>query len=172
MKLQLYLEGKHSNSWPEITISFNDQILYDGSCIASGWFTFEVESLELNSLKISLKNKNNDDTVLSEFDHHSILRDKKVIIHYIELDEVDLENLIFMGTTDYGQVNTNEITSNGSYMLSFPKDVYGWIISQRINANTDPSEEDLFAFGSWDGKYQYAHMQEQLTELKAKINRL
>lgn len=97
MKITLELYGHYSNSGPVCLIQVNDQTLYNGTLEqGTNVMEFNIQSLDLNTLRIHHLSKSNEDTVVDN--DGNIIADKA-----IELKSLCIEQIKILDTVLYNK---------------------------------------------------------------------
>lgn len=143
INIKLTLFGTHCNAWPNIKVSLNNNIYYDGPVIDTKVINIAQAANTHNILTIehygkSFGSNNIWDTKVDKF--NTIYEDRAVKILDLELNDVSLKKYIttipFKGIETY---YTDYFGHNGIWTLDFDAPVYDWIIKKFIiPPNTKP----------------------------------
>ena len=81
-------EGRHG--WPKIKVCHNNKIVYHGMVIEKKTVEFSVDKTQKrNLIKITLENKQHDDTVVDE--NNNITKDKFVVLDCMKIDRANVD---------------------------------------------------------------------------------
>lgn len=137
LHFKLGLSGTYWDKLPKYKIEVDDQLITSGdvnTCSDEIFYVeFDIDFTEGPSvLKISLLNKDNSDTIENE-DKTAILKDMILNIESIEIDEINLDNLIwscseFVSDSHPTLKNCVNLGWNGTYQLPFSIPFYIWFL--------------------------------------------
>jgi hypothetical protein len=134
--LKLKLFGSFCNEWPNIKVSLNNDIYYNGPIKESKLITLELSLPKHNQLTVehygkSFGDNRRWDTKLD--DQGVIYQDRAVRFEDLILDDVSLKKYIvtfpFVSEQTY---YTDYFGHNGYWNLTFETPIYEWIIKQFI----------------------------------------
>jgi hypothetical protein len=126
------------NAWPELAITVNGQELWRGTVDHPQTLSVEFELQDQNQILISYLNKRNGPDVWdTQVDKDgNIIQDQNCVLSNFRLGRSRCDFL--MQELDYfnqdGSIQHNPwgfMARQGHFKISFPRDVYGWIIDSR-----------------------------------------
>lgn len=135
---RLKLKSSFCNNWPEIRITANGATLWQDFVVEEKTLDLDFELIEQNSIRIEYLNKRSGpeiwDTAIDE--NGKITSDQHCVISDIHIANSRCD--FILGVLDYnhasGFVEKNVwgfMSQIGHFEITFPKDVYTWIISNR-----------------------------------------
>jgi hypothetical protein len=135
-QIRLDFISNYCNAWPEIKIEINGTLYWHGFIEEKITLDFEFDLLETNNVTISYLNKRKGpdiyDTVVID---DKIIEDQNCILTDVYLNRArctwmaESSIMYYLDGTTFP--NRGFMDQKGSIILSFPSDVYGWIVEQR-----------------------------------------
>lgn len=140
LKFKIGLSGTYWDRKPEFSVLLNDVKLAEGTIIGPSdsvqYVEFEADIAEdqTHCLSIRLENKTDDDVVQSE-DKTTILKDMLLNIHSINIDDIDLDQLLWQLSTFVGDDPARPVIKgcvnlgwNGTFKFEFTTPFYLWLL--------------------------------------------
>ncbi len=143
LSFKIGLSGTYWDKKPQYAVLINDSKIASGliseasDAIEYITFTCDLEEDTQHKLSIRLENKADEDTVKNPpvGDPFIIEKDMLLNIHSIEIDDINLENLIWSISEFIPEDNTRPILKNcinlgwnGTYVLNFTVPFYIWLL--------------------------------------------
>ena len=129
LKFDLTVEPKgYDDVWPVFYIKIDGELQDQGSLREQLTYHFDVDLDDgLHKLQVGLVNKTDADTVV---ENGSIIKDKAIYIHPIEIEGYKLDDFMHQATyypIDRLPLKSNYLGWNGEWVLEFETPIFTWI---------------------------------------------
>lgn len=182
-QIRIDLSSTFCHSWPEISISVNGDILWQGLVESKLSFQSNFKIQENNQLLVKMTNKKNGPEIWdTEIDHHgNIVHDKLCKIDNLLLGGSSCNDFIFSlpyhfddGTIlEYGN---GFLSQNGYFQINFPNELYTWIYRSRmthapkITKKRQESSRDYYQ--NFLAEYDQSEIHAMLDKINMMINKI
>jgi hypothetical protein len=151
-QVDLYLRASFCNDWPLISISGNDQIVWQDRVQESAVVSVRFPLTESNTVRIEYLNKRNGpdqwDTVSDQ--HGNILQDQHCVIDTVLVNRCRCSWLLKKMLYNYPDGSSKMIHGfmdlRGWYEFDFPLDVEQWVLENRRQELPHVSQNSSLAY--------------------------
>lgn len=150
LSVKLGIKGIYWDVKPEFSVSFNDQVLYQGTVTKASeeieFLEFQIENnQEQGVLKVELLNKDADRDTIKDNYHlpeYTIVKDMLLEIDSLSVDDIDITNLIYTSSeyrpiypVTYNPEVKHEVIMgyrtlgwNGAWSMTWGNPFYIWLL--------------------------------------------
>jgi hypothetical protein len=167
------------NDWPLIEIEANDQLVWKDFVTTESTITLEFLSQNSNTIRIKYINKRNGPDVWdTKIDQDgNILEDQHAILTCIRINGAKIQwlidSLMWNYVTGGQKQNYGYMDLPGYFELTFPRDVYQWIVEQRQKQSASSSKVSSLDYKNiYIPQHENEMSQQLIQELEQKIKKL
>ena len=134
MKFYIELSADYWDKSPQVKVSVNNDTIWDGTVTDNKTIEHEKEILNKEKIKLNiiLYGKTDDQTII---ENEKVIKDQLLHIKSIEIDDVDIEDLIWEAEYTVNTVIKKRVTTlgeNGTWCLTFTSPFYLWLLERQI----------------------------------------
>ena len=134
MKFLIELFADYWDKAPQVKVDINNDVIWDGTVTDIETIKHEKEVYDEEEVKlnITLYSKTDDQTVI---ENEKVIKDQLLHIKNIEIDDVEIEDLIWEAEYTVNTVIKKRVTTlgeNGTWCLTFTSPFYLWLLERQI----------------------------------------